>query len=469
MAFGRLRKGGWLTCWLSTLFRWRRGRNIFLAILTSFLIVMFFPSWSRAASFVVMGDYAAAPRIKNHVDSTRLVARLRELGANTYMWLVWRGENDWDDLKLFLPKAEDAGISVWVYLVPPSETALQDGKSPYSEPYRIDYIRWAEEIAKLSLSNSNLRGYVIDDFWGNVKSGSFSSEYMHRVVDAGKSINPKIKFYPLMYFDQVGVQSTKFLAPFVDGVVGAYPRNREVVLKALTYLEDRFVEGDSIRVAFPQNRPSKSGDHGMGVQRVRVTDSKNAKLEFHYSDNFDGSTKGFRQFQVLIDGQVIWSEDVEGHDDDDASIDLSKYLSGKDEVTLGLGVADLKGVGNFKIESYITQIKEYGVLVTNRKLKGGDGWSIDASEPFNVSIEKGGVGLGKVKIPLIVMAAGDAAQFQKRFLMDGSPENISGGVRFAADLAREGRIEGVVTYCLDKSEGSRSFSAVKEVFESNRR
>ena len=76
--------------------------------------------------------------------------RLQELGVTTYYWLIWHAPTHWDDLKLFLPKVRDAKIAVWVYLVPPTESPPRYG-SLYSEPSRLDYLRWAEEIARLSL------------------------------------------------------------------------------------------------------------------------------------------------------------------------------------------------------------------------------------------------------------------------------------------------------------------------------
>ena len=91
------------------------------------------------------------------MDSDALLARLKELHVTTYYWLVWHARTDWDDLKLFLPKAAQANIQVWVYLVPPTESAPKYGDL-YSEPFRLDYGRWAEEIARLSLQHTNLTG-----------------------------------------------------------------------------------------------------------------------------------------------------------------------------------------------------------------------------------------------------------------------------------------------------------------------
>jgi hypothetical protein len=112
-------------------------------------------------------DYDSEPRrADGHVDGDALLSRLKELHVTTYYWLVWHARTDWDDLKLFLPKAAEANIEVWVYLVPPTESPPKEGDL-YSEPFRLDYGRWAEEIARLSLQHTNLTAWVIDDFYAN--------------------------------------------------------------------------------------------------------------------------------------------------------------------------------------------------------------------------------------------------------------------------------------------------------------
>ncbi len=113
-----------------------------------------------------LADYdSELRRADGHVDINAMVGRLQELGVGTYYWLVWHAATDWEDLKLFLPEARQAGIEVWVYLVPPSEGSGSAG--PASEPFRLDFLRWAEEIARLSLQHTNLTGWVIDDFYAN--------------------------------------------------------------------------------------------------------------------------------------------------------------------------------------------------------------------------------------------------------------------------------------------------------------
>jgi hypothetical protein len=56
-------------------------------------------------------DYDSEPRRPDgHVDADALLARLKELHVTTYYWLVWHAATDWDDLKLFLPKAAQANL-----------------------------------------------------------------------------------------------------------------------------------------------------------------------------------------------------------------------------------------------------------------------------------------------------------------------------------------------------------------------
>lgn len=64
------------------------------------------------------GTYAGEPRTKDgHVDIERLISELDELNANTYHWLIWHRETDWEDLRRFLPLAREKNILVWVCLV----------------------------------------------------------------------------------------------------------------------------------------------------------------------------------------------------------------------------------------------------------------------------------------------------------------------------------------------------------------
>lgn len=408
-----------------------------------------------------IGDYDAELRQGDHVDCALMVQRLQELGANTYMWLIWHSPNDWEDLHEFLPLAAEAGITVWVYLVPPSETAAVHPQFPYSEPFRLDYVRWAEEIARLSLEHKNLVGYVIDDFWGNVNPRWFTPESIQAMVDAGRAINPRIKFYPLMYFNQIGPAFIQMLGTVVDGVVAAYPRDRATIERALRYLNGEFVVPAAGQIVHPWGVPSKQGDHGFLCQTVRVTDAAHATLRFHFSDDYDGPTAGYHFLQVRVGDRVIWEEDVAGPDDGEVTLDLSETVAGHDEVTLSVGVFDRKGVGSYGVTATFADLRAEGLELADVDEQAA--WSEDLQGSFTTALTPRFEPEEPVHLPLIVMPSGARGAYEKRNPDPATSERIAAKYRMCLQLVQEGATEGVVSYCLDKSPGNPDFEAVRQV------
>ena len=94
--------------------------------------------------------------------------------------------------------------------MPPSECPPINPTGNYSEPYRLDFITWAQEIAKLSLRYSNLKGYGIKNLQKDIDLGNLSQTYVNNVKAAGTAINPKLQFisiepppsYNLWYVDK---------------------------------------------------------------------------------------------------------------------------------------------------------------------------------------------------------------------------------------------------------------------------
>jgi hypothetical protein len=182
----------------------------------------------------VLGDYDSELRLADgRVDIGTMVARLQELGVTSYYWLLWHASTDWEDLKLFLPKAAEAGIAVTAYLVPPSESPPH--AKWYSEPFRLDYTRWAEEIARLSLEHPNLTSWVIDDFYANREL--FTPAYVGEMRARAKKINPRLVFMPLMYYGEITASFAADYRPVIDGVVAAYPKDREEIGRARAVLD----------------------------------------------------------------------------------------------------------------------------------------------------------------------------------------------------------------------------------------
>ncbi len=408
-----------------------------------------------------VGDYNAELRDGEHVDCELMVERLEELGANTYMWLIWHSPHDWQDLQKFLPMAEEAGISVWVYLVPPSETAATHEQFPYSEPWRLDYPRWAEEIAKLSLEHENLVGYVIDDFWGNVNPDWFTPESIAEMVEAGRAINPDIKFYPLMYYHQIGARFAEILAPLVDGVVAAYPGDRQEVERALRFLQDDYAIAARGLISYPWHVPSEAGDHGFLTATADVTDAENASLSIEYSDDFDAGTAGYHFMQVRVDDQVVWQEDVAGDDDGTADIDLSEIVADRDEVRVSVGVFDAKGVAKFGVRVGFPTLEATGLDLPPMNQTGE--WQVHTQGRFTAGAVPDRKGRRQFDLPLIVMPAGLRGAYEKRNHEEATPKRIAAQVEWILDMVAEGEIEGMVTYCLNKRPGNPDFDAVADV------
>lgn len=442
--------------------RWYRAA---LSTLFLLLISLLGTMCAVAAKPVVLGDYDAELRSGEHVDVQQMVQRLTELHANTYMWLLWHSPNDWEDLHAFLPLAEKAGIDVWVYLVPHSETALQDPRWPYSEPFKVDYIRWAKETAKLSLKHENLIGYVIDDFWANVRPGRFTSQYTRRMVQAGKTINPKIKFYPLMYYSQFGMKFVTTLLPLVDGVVAAYPNDRKEIERALSFLNDDYTIPPNVAITYPFDTPSHAGDFGSLNRSVLVTDAKRASITFHVEDDFRGPTAGYHIMQLQVGDRVVWEKDVAGQGDGDVAVDLSNVVTTGQRSQIRFGVVDKKGVSNFGVRVRFSGFKTTGLRVEHGELDSERGWKPGCHGAFKAAFEPKYVGNQRHHVPLIVMPSGSQSEYVQRFHEEATPERVAGRVRVALELAAQHKVEGVVTYCLNKRQGSKTFDAVRDEYK----
>jgi hypothetical protein len=142
-----------------------------------------------------------------------------DIHANTYSFCIHAYPTDLDDLKLLLPRAREKGILVWASLLPPSESPPR-GKT-YSEPLRLDYKRWAVEFAKLSLRETNLVAWSIDDFTHNLAK-TYTPDYVKEMLAASHRINPRLAFVPCCYFPTIKPVFVTNYCPLIDGILFPY-------------------------------------------------------------------------------------------------------------------------------------------------------------------------------------------------------------------------------------------------------
>jgi uncharacterized protein YfiM (DUF2279 family) len=416
-----------------------------------------------ARSPLHFADYDSEPRrTDGHVDGDALLARLKELHVTTYYWLVWHAATDWDDLKLFLPKAAQANLQVWVYLVPPSESPPQDG-SLYSEPFRLDYGRWAEEIARLSLQHANLTGWVIDDFYAN--RAFFTPTVIRDLQKRAKGINPRLVFLPLMYYGEIRRPFVENYREVIDGVVVAYPQGRDDIEQAWAILNDAatVIPGE---LSYPWSTPSQPGDFVRANQPATVLGGGAQRLRFRERDDFTAQTSGYHFKQLLVNGAVAWEEDVAGGSNawHEVTVDVTAAARGRTNLTLAFCLLDKKGVSNFGVRWQLKDLQVEGL-----KLAAG----LDQPKRWLVS-RRGAFEAGfgdnikpperRFHVPFIVMTAGDASEFRLRHGDPASPERMAEWLKFCLEAWREGKCDGVVTYCLDKQPRSQVFDLVRDLF-----
>jgi hypothetical protein len=188
------------------------------------------------AIFGTRATYCRAPRTADkRVDVDRLVSQLVELHANTYSFCIHGYATDWDDLKLLLPAARAKGIQVWASLVPPSESPPRT--KTYAEPFRLDYERWAVEFAKLSLQETNLVAWSIDDFTHNLAK-TYTPEYTKRMLDGARRINPRLAFVPCCYYPGITESFATDYCTLLDGILFPYRHeSNKADLKDTTLVE----------------------------------------------------------------------------------------------------------------------------------------------------------------------------------------------------------------------------------------
>ena len=281
-------------------------------------------------------------------DST--IRFMNTIGATTHLYPIYYENQGWRDLvDVEMFKYDSAGIDVWVYLRPASETG--------SEPFDTNFVAWADTIAKLSLVYPHLKGYMIDDFWNNVPYNptvhpdhvSLTPAYVDSFVTIGKAINPDIKFYPLLYAGQYGnVDVFDYYLPIIDGAVIGYPgyvssylpQYDVSVWDSLDIIQASVLTNTDNHPFHVTETISVADDSAFAYRNIIVTDAGDISItvftkglaQFYYKNDII-------EFRVKIDDVIAFQKDMS--DSTLArltTIDLTSALSGKDSAKLSVGV-----------------------------------------------------------------------------------------------------------------------------------
>jgi hypothetical protein len=412
-----------------------------------------------AGDYELLADYNSELRgADGRLDVEEMVDRLKQLRVTTYMYLIWHRETDWEDLKLFLPAAREVGIDVWAYLVPPSESPPKYG-TRYSEPFRLDYLRWGTEIGSLSREHPNLKAFVIDDFYTNQEI--YTPEYVGRMRQRARSMNSEMKFLPLMYYRQMDSEFIRNYGPVIDGVVAAYPPDAAAVQSAWMLLNDRTSEPERASIVYPWQTRSDGGYYGSLQRRFTVTPSPQYMATLVQRDDFTASTAGYHFKQLLVDGTVVWEEDVAlgSREWKETRVDLSTHVQGKQEVGVTFRVYDKKAVSNFGVEVEVRELS-----ITGTAADSTQAWQTDTRGPFEVLVKPEYKAQGSFHLPLVVMIAASPSSFVKRNGEPGTADRYAEKLQMAITQMRAGFAEGVVTYTLPKYTSHEYYFATWQLY-----
>ena len=136
-------------------------------------------------------------------DVNKMISRIKDLGVNNYSYLInGSPKEDLESLPEFCRMASEAGVEVWVVLVPPSEEPGHKGTPDTIRyaPYGLDYVKWAAKISAISQKHKNLTLFIIDDSAYNLEK--FTPAYTKEIYDALKEKNHNILFGITYYENQ---------------------------------------------------------------------------------------------------------------------------------------------------------------------------------------------------------------------------------------------------------------------------
>lgn len=401
-------------------------------------------TWVLAGAGPVLAEAGEPVRCADgSVDISATIDVLRREDVNTDLYQCWRTAGDWDQLPAFADAAKEAGIEVWVYLVPWSETPLKRKTFAYSEPFKTDYIAWGDAIGKLSKAHPNITAWVMDDFYINAtQPDRFTNKYVDRMLAAGKAQNPKLKFFPVVYFQQPWADFVQRFATKVDGVIACYPQSMAEIDEALGYLNDQ-PRGPSLLASWSRNAKVRAGSEAIATCRVRAP--AGAHLRLFLDDQTFGEEIGAHVAFVRMNGRAAWVRYV-GDDrvETDVNLPLPDSRNGV-LIEVGVRVAELSN-------GALVQIRLDDIRVVNREGRRIDTkWRATGEADMHPELTPASDGGGEFHVPMHILVATLPAEHEKRYGEAPTVDSIRQKVRLATDCVRQGKTAGIICWYTPKS------------------
>jgi hypothetical protein len=192
--------------------------------------------------------------------------------------------------------------------------------------------------------------------------------------------------------------------------------------------------------------------HSGNTKRLYVTEVGN-----------EGEREPGTQINVF-DAQGIPVTGLPDNDWHKVSVDVAKYVKGKTNVTLAFRLLDKKGVSNFGVRWRVDQLRGENLQLA-ADMSQSQKWQVSRQGAFETgfgSLAK--VGQRRFHVPFISMTAGNESDYRVRHGEPATPERVGGLFRVSLQAWRDGKCDGVVTYCLDKRPQSTAFPPVRKVF-----
>jgi hypothetical protein len=242
-------------------------------------------------------------------------------------------------------------------------------------------------------------------------------------------------------------------------------QDREEIERTWALLNDAEVTAPG-EFTYPWNEPSREGDFVMASQSAQVLPGGPCRLRFRERDDFTGPTAGYHFKQVLVDGTVAWEDDVAGGQPAwrPVDVDVTDRTRDRTNVTVAFRLLDKKGVSNFGVRWRLSALQADG-LRPAADLSQPQKWTVSRRGAFETGF--GGAvkkGQRRFHIPFISMTAGVASEFRQRHGDPATPQRIADQLRLSLQARRDGKCDGVVTYCLDKQPASQTFPLARQLF-----